>query len=112
MKIYERTIRYTLIVVVVVLFSWLVFVSQAHAEGVFLDLGAGAMISKYDNQDGSNGLGAKFPVGMLRFGYQTESYNLHGNIDVSAQSYYEHMDSFGTSDNGGVDIFMMGVRFE
>ena len=85
----------------------------AHA-GMFLDLDLGAHLTNYHEHepDGTRWLGNENPIGIVRVGYQTGTYNMFGPVDISAHGYYEHMSSAGTSDDTGVDVIMFGVRFE
>lgn len=83
-------------------------------SGMFLDLDLGAHLTNYHQHepDGTRWLGNENPIGIVRIGYQTNSYNLVGPLDISAHGYYEHMSSAGTGDDTGVDVIMFGVRIE
>ena len=86
----------------------------AHA-GMFLDLDLdlGAHLTNYNSEiHDERYIGGENPIGIVRVGYQTGTYNMFGPVDISAHGYYEHMSSAGTSEDTGIDVIMFGVRFE
>ena len=87
---------------------------QTAKAGPFLDLDIGAHLTNYHEHepDGTRWLGNENPIGIVRIGYQTETYRLFGPVDARVHGYYEHMSSAGTSDDTGVDVIMFGLRFE
>jgi len=92
---------------------FVISLNQAEA-GPFLDLDIGAHLNDYHehHQDGTRYLGNENPVGVIRAGYQTETYSLFGPVDARLRGYYQHMSSAGTGSDIGIDVIMFGVRFE
>lgn len=87
--------------------------STVHA-GPFLDLDLGTHLTDYHVHDVYPGryLSHENPIGIVRLGYQTETYKLFGPVKASVHAYYQHMSSAKTSQDSGVDVLMLGVRFK
>lgn len=98
--------------------------------GMFLDLDIGAHLRNWEErgcnvdtvktyEDGTFNcslheayVGSENPLGIVRLGYQSRAHKISEHVDVRVHGYWEHMSSIPTKHETGIDVFMIGVRFE
>lgn len=102
-------------IILALLFGWLIgaIIHEAKA-GPFLDLDIGTHLTDwYDSCNyRQRCIGEENPIGIIRIGYETNTYRMWGPVDISAHGYYEHMSSAGNPDDTGIDVLMFGIRIE
>ena len=109
-----------LLVVVYALYASIMLTCSQIEAGPFLDLDMGMNVpcdtvkqtSMTDYTYSCGQVAQDNPIGIVRAGYEFNSYPLFWKLHIQPHAYYEHASSIVTNHERGLNVLMIGVRIK